>query len=409
MNLLAFLKKPLLTVLLGSFALFANAQSTTGSIAADAVKLDVDHLDSFQDGFAVIRKGTSVALINDQGAIVVPFNKYHSISPMTNGYAVVILNSQVGTAGLIDKHGKEVLPCTFYSVSPVDKNGYAIAQESFSGGGKIVHLQTGKTYIHKNSLSSKVPHEEKLRPWDNFVFNHGLAAERDAKTNQYGYVNWAGDFVIAPQFKDAQPFFQGMAAVSKQDEFGQTKYGFIDTTGSFIIGPQFSRKPGNFYKNRSYVIPKDPGEFRAAYIDRTGAIIIKLKEYSTDDDFVEDWVMARNNSKGTIALIDTAGNIFPLPRTGDFHGVEYGYTIDPKIMNGQIMIRRKAATVSNNQGLMGTDGKILAPPVFFELHYFDPVSNLARARFNSPEGTLIDGYIDRSGVFTIINVQASNW
>jgi hypothetical protein len=47
-----------------------------------------------------------------------------------------------------------------------------------------------------------------------------------------------GTFVINPQFDDALPFSEGLAAVRIGD-FETGKWGFIDKTGSFVINPQF--------------------------------------------------------------------------------------------------------------------------------------------------------------------------
>ena len=60
-----------------------------------------------------------------------------------------------------------------------------------------------------------------------------------------GYIDKTGEFVIEPQFDDADDFSEGLAGVRVGDVRGEVgwlkkgKYGFIDKTGKFVIEPQF--------------------------------------------------------------------------------------------------------------------------------------------------------------------------
>jgi len=51
---------------------------------------------------------------------------------------------------------------------------------------------------------------------------------------KYGYINQTGNFIIQPQFEDADSFSEGLAAVRING-----KYGYIDKTGQILIEPQF--------------------------------------------------------------------------------------------------------------------------------------------------------------------------
>jgi hypothetical protein len=59
--------------------------------------------------------------------------------------------------------------------------------------------------------------------------------------------------------------------------------------------------------------------------------------------------------------------------------------------------------------LMSVDGKILAPPVYWDIDYFDEVSGLAMASIKNPDGTQTKGYIDKSGQFKIVVKKNKSW
>jgi hypothetical protein len=71
-------------------------------------------------------------------------------------------------------------------------------------------------------------------------FSEQLAAVRvgDPDTGRWGYIDEAGRFVIEPQFVGASFFSEGRAAVTVSD-FYLGNQGYIDRKGRFVISPQF--------------------------------------------------------------------------------------------------------------------------------------------------------------------------
>lgn len=63
----------------------------------------------------------------------------------------------------------------------------------------------------------------------------GLTPTEDRATGLYGYLNDLGIWVIAPQFKDASNFNDGMARVRKG-----SYYGVINPLGQWIVQPAFA-------------------------------------------------------------------------------------------------------------------------------------------------------------------------
>ena len=117
-----------------------------------------------------------------------------------------------------------------------------------------------------------------------------------------GYINEAGELVIALDFAMAGSFHNGLAPVRVQ--YG--KYGYIDTTGKFAIAPQFD-EASDFSCGVALVRKGN----KTGYIDTTGQFL--SMQYNSDaytpvSSFSEGvaWV---ENAAGKRAVIDTAGNL----------------------------------------------------------------------------------------------------
>lgn len=383
----------------------AYGQLKAGDVAPNAIKFDLGELDNmepFQEGFAVIQKGRSTAIINSRGEFLVPFNKYNSTGQFFNGYCLVYGTSG---GGIINGRGEEVVPCgPYYKIGIPDENGWAHLDSATRGC--IINLKSKKRYstvVHYDAYH----HFVKINDGYMIKFSSGLTRFRDDKTYKYGYKAISGRVVIEPQFDDAEAFSEGLAVVSKKNEFGETKYGFIDSTGKTIIPFSFSIQPGSFYKNRAFVVPKDRTEFNFGYIDRQGTLRIKLKtsepKYSTN--FKEGFVVAEyGNDPNKTVVIDTNGVEFPLRKTLTYNGQEYYFSLRSGIVSGQLMI------VSGvNYGLINPRGEIIVPPIFQSVSYVDPISKLAKAKFGERNKKYVEGYINEKGVFVAIKGQASKW
>lgn len=90
----------------------------------------------------------------------------------------------------------------------------------------------------------------------------GLAAALDEETDEQGYVDRAGEFVISPRFCrgcNAYPFSDGLAWVKTSDG-----YGFIDRSGEFVVEPTFLHAD-SFSEGMARVVVEGPC---ALYDDR---------------------------------------------------------------------------------------------------------------------------------------------
>lgn len=142
-----------------------------------------------------------------------------------------------------------------------------------------------------------------IPPQFDYCLGHteGLAAV--SVEGKYGYIDTKGDFVISPQFEEAYRFSEGLAAVGIDDRLG-----YIDNRGAMVIQPQFLRAE-EFSEGLAYV-----GD---GYINRTGQWILteKASELWYESSF----------SEGLARVIGTVGSGRMAPRavgyidkTGEF-------------------------------------------------------------------------------------------
>lgn len=68
-------------------------------------------------------------------------------------------------------------------------------------------------------------------------FNNGLAAVQI--NDRYGYINLNGNFVIKPQFDDAESFLDNGLAIVGVGLKNFRKWGIINRKGEYVINPQF--------------------------------------------------------------------------------------------------------------------------------------------------------------------------
>lgn len=149
-------------------------------------------------------------VFNGHGEQIAPF-KYPWIVPHHNGgYVPVQLNDKMG---LIDKYGKEVIPCEYEAMGLVDEAGFA--QVSISKRKKaLIHIEGKKITGYTNYL---------------FGFKEGLCPVE--KKRQWGFIDCEGNEVIEPQYKDATGFSQGLARVMND----KGKCGYINPHNEPVI------------------------------------------------------------------------------------------------------------------------------------------------------------------------------
>ena len=153
-------------------------------------------------------------------------------------------------------------------------------------------IQTARREFFEFADDSDYLHEFFLSLCDRYKpFNGTLR-----KTDQLGYIDKTGSFVIPPQFDYCLGHTEGLAAVSVEG-----KYGYIDTKGDFVIAPQFE-EAYRFSEGLAAVGIDD----RLGYIDNRGAMVIQPQ-----------FLRAEEFSEG-LAFVETSTTVGYINRTGQW-------------------------------------------------------------------------------------------
>src|ERR1700733_396100 len=221
----------------------------------------------------------------------------------------------------------------------------------------------------------------------------------------YGYINASGSFVIPPQYAEAGPFRDGLAAVAVGDLLHR-KYGFIAPSGKFVISPQYD-DVGWFSEGLASITMAH----LVGFIDKQGGLIIapRFDRVIAFHDGVAPVRVA-----GQWGLIDRSGNFLINPIFENvFENAEglsavkirgqYGY-IDTK---GKFAINPQlAASYSFAEGLgafqssggkwgcLNREGQVVVAATFDEARNFR--EGLAAVRIGRSFG-----FIDKSGKLLI--------
>lgn len=138
----------------------------------------------------------------------------------------------------------------------------------------------------------------KIEPiWDYILLDEKDKPNLVRKDSLYGYVNRKGKILIQPQFKEAELFSEGLAAV-----YNGEKFGFINTNGELVIPYQYDDVFMGFNNGLSDVTVNDS----CGYINKNGKITIPLK-YIQAYPFMSEYAQVMTfDYKGI--LIDKLGN-----------------------------------------------------------------------------------------------------
>lgn len=185
----------------------------------------------FTEGLAAAQLNQQWGYINPQGQWVIQPQPYTAVAEFSEGMARV---EQGSRAGFIDKTGKLVIPIEYANA------------ESFAEGVAAVRTQESRWgYMDKSGKWVIQPQFFQAQS-----FSEGLAGVRLG--DKWGFINPQGAIAIPAQFylprtstpsgeiepystTPGLPFSGGFAMVRLGD-----KAGFIDKTGQFVIAPQFA-------------------------------------------------------------------------------------------------------------------------------------------------------------------------
>jgi hypothetical protein len=397
--------------------------SRAGEVAPNAKILDVDELFYFSQGAALVRKGTSTALIDNAGNFIVPFNKYQisakGIRPL--GFDAAGYHHGIFVATEISTNRQGVLNSkgVFY---PLADLGSAYMCGPYIA---IRHIDQTYTYIDHDWHVYNM-----TKPFLNF--REGVGASYTGDVNapgiKYGYKKITGQYVISPQYDFAGEFWDGRAVIGKINIYGEMKYGFIDIAGTEIFPCVLSMEPSHFSSGLARVEPKDKTEYDYAFINRDGKIVIKLR---TTKGFFKQF---SNGYAMWQDVLDSTGRIISASDFLKRFGIEshdYFFIPEEDVYSLQscddVMTEKFYYTALNENKQrfcaaffdVKTGKKI--KPVFEVMHLqgniqFDKTAKLSYAKImigQDQQHYLKDiyreGYIDENGEFVIIKKEGSQW
>lgn len=408
-----------------------------GNAKGPLIKIKADRLFSFNEGLAIIGNGTSNAVIDRTGKFIIGYNKFifenfnlGTLEPFhgfLNG-GCIVQNLVTNLLGIIDRKGSFIIPAEYILIYPFDSEGWTRAtdpkQKDYFINKSGVKIPIASVfYINrpqfsrpgglKDIFNSGPTRERALSGLDYFgQFYNGISPGLTGD-GKFSFFNRSGKQVIINKFESAEPFYEGLACVSKKDEFGETKYGFIDLNGKLIIPYKFSKKPGNFFSGFAYVEPTTKTDFTFAFINKLGEIVLKQQNATPDseinphfeDGYFKMWVKQNDRF---FKMIDSTGKEFDL--TNPLKSKITGFR---KITNASYDFSSKIQ-VFNYQTVLGLGGigfVNLKTGNFMLTNYnsispFDPTSGLALVEERKSGSKK---YIDQSGNVLIGLESRSEW
>lgn len=241
----------------------------------------------FSQGYAAVRESWNLKYINKDGEDVID-KDFSDIRPFSDGKAAVRLD---GRWGYINKSGNFVVNPRFRQASSFSDGRAFVRSIDFSEylyidekGNEIESLnmpddldfieenlfENGRALVRDDDLYGFIDKTGNtvidLKYSEALSFSGKLAAV--LVSDRWGYIDASGNVEVSPQFISAGKFGNGLAPARKSSN----QFGFIDTNGDFIIPEQFDQvRP--FTEERAPVFVNNKWTF----IDKSGNQITSPK------------------------------------------------------------------------------------------------------------------------------------
>lgn len=308
------MKKTLWTMALCLIVAGAAAQTPE---TLQRLKAFYTYVGPFEEGMAVVCKNGNSSMdrqsatgrfwyVDTLGKVC--FEEVYDYAFSFQGGAAIVGKGKVYERkfGLINQAGKLLTECIWEEINPM-WDGIAVARNG----------TTEYTY----SLIDSLGHETKLDYDFCSNFSEGLAVvgrgtrsfpaelvrgEPGIFVGKHGFIDKAGNLVIALDFDEAKPFWNGLAPVGKQGKY-YIKWGFIDKKGTLVI-PINYYEVSAFSNNRAKVGKIVNGKPAYGYIDPFGNEVIPCQyTYAGHFQFANAWVGVEDENKRTAYMLINAG------------------------------------------------------------------------------------------------------
>lgn len=181
-----------------------------------------DDVGYFVDGICIVKAGwNQYGAINNKGEEIIPTNVYY-LGKVVEG--MIVAEDKDYKYGAYNTKGELVIPFKYDEV------------ENYSSG--LARVKTGGYSNTKYGYVDKAGNEVVAAKYDQAskAFHEGLAyiATRDGWDYKYGFINPKGEEVVPLMYKDAENFSDGMAAVRTKNGWG-----YINTKGELVTAAKY--------------------------------------------------------------------------------------------------------------------------------------------------------------------------
>lgn len=397
------------------------AQLKAGDIHPNAVYVDAEFLNPFNQGAAVIRKGNATAMIDATGKIIIPYNKFdlpiffNLPDYRSNQYNILGSGLFVLLGGQLINSKAQVL---YSKLAPLkfSEDGAYVYNDNVPASGKEkqneFYTRDGRKLLVTGQVHS---------------ISEGMAVYNGGN-GKWGFKNIEkNQAVTAAIYDHYSRFSEGLARVGKYDEYGVLKYGFIDNTGKTVVPLIYTNEPSLFQGGLAKVIPKDKNEFDHGYINKNNQLVVKI---SKEDDRKYGTLTYAGSGLYVSAryVMDSTGKIQhydeflkPFGLQHEVNKTEYiNLTTGCSWDDGKVKFMKSVKFKNTpTMGMLDLKSKKVIEPVFSMgserwLGYFDSVAKLAYVKMavgKDANGTVYrEGYINEQGVFMIVKgAPASKW
>jgi hypothetical protein len=188
------------------------------------------------------------------------------------------------------------------------------------------------------------------------------------QNGRWGYINHKAEFVIKPQFRRAESFSEGLAAVMND----QKKWGFINRSGEYVVAPQYDYTTE--FSEGLAGVGRNPSV--GGYVDQKGNVVIPIQFYIIRP-FQNGLARVADREGRNRRYIDRRGEVVLKPESGIAQDFQEGF-----------------ARVEGKDYSIDGSGKILADAHFDDAEDFS--EGLAAVKVKGRWG-----YIDRQGKMVI--------
>ena len=230
---------------------------------------------------------SSSVIVDRQGNVVISNNDYRIFGPFSNGLAWAEKRS-TKRFGFINRHGSEVIGCTWRSVGNFSEYLAAVVDDNRRcgyvdvAGRLVIPCQWVEAWPFHDGFARVQNDHRRIGMTDrdgNLIvdcqwagmsdFSEGLAVVKDSN-GKCGFIDKSGAVVIPCQWKNAWVFSEGRAVVQDYNK----RLGFIDKQGELVVPCRWKRV--NFFRQGLAMVSDSKAglfSWKWVFIDKQGRIV----------------------------------------------------------------------------------------------------------------------------------------